>query len=188
MNGEALPWLNGYPLRLVVPGYYGTYWVKHVNEITLVDQSYQGFYMNPAYRIPDDPCAHVEPGTTPKKTVPIQRLNVRSFITSLGNGTKVKMGETIRVRGIAFDGGGGIEEILFSPDPRQGWQVGRLGESQGKFAFREWTVNWTPKRAGLHELRVKATNRLGQSQPLEPLWNPAGYMRNVVESVSVLAV
>jgi hypothetical protein len=188
MNGEPLPWLNGYPLRLVVPGYYGTYWVKHLNEITLVDQTYQGFYMNPAYRIPDDPCAHVEPGTTPKKTVPIQRLNVRSFVTSLRSGMTVKKGEKVRVRGIAFDGGSGIDEVLFSPDPRAGWQVVRLGESLGKFAFREWTIDWVPERSGPFELRVKATNRLGQSQPLEPLWNPSGYMRNVVESVAVQSV
>ncbi len=188
MNGESLPWLNGYPLRLVVPGHYGTYWVKHLNEITLVDQTYQGFYMNPAYRIPDDPCAHVEPGTTPKKTVPIQRLNVRSFITSLSGGTAVKKGEKLRVRGIAFDGGSGIDEVLFSSDLRQGWQVARLGENLGKFAFREWTIDWVPERGGLYELRVKATNRLGQSQPLEPLWNPSGYMRNVVESVAVQVV
>ena len=188
MNGEPLPWLNGYPLRLVVPGHYGTYWVKHLNEITLVDQTYQGFYMNPAYRIPDDPCAHVEPGTTPKKTVPIQRLNVRSFVTSLSSGMTVKKGEKVRVRGIAFDGGSGIDEVLFSPEPRAGWQVVRLGESLGKFAFREWTIDWVPERSGLFELRVKATNRLGQSQPLEPLWNPSGYMRNVVESVAVQSV
>lgn len=188
MNGEPLPWLNGYPLRLVVPGHYGTYWVKHLSEITLVDQTYQGFYMNPAYRIPDDPCAHIEPGTTPKKTVPIQRLNVRSFITSLSSGSTVKKGDKIRVRGIAFDGGSGIDEVLFSSDQRQGWRVARLGENPEKFAFREWTVDWTPERGGLYELRVKATNRLGQSQPLEPLWNPSGYMRNVVETVEVQAV
>jgi hypothetical protein len=52
MNGEPLPWMNGYPLRLVVPGHYGTYWVKHLNEITVVDDQFKGFWMDPAYRIP----------------------------------------------------------------------------------------------------------------------------------------
>jgi hypothetical protein len=66
MNGEPLPWLNGFPLRLVVPGYYGTYWIKHVHEITVVDETFKGFWMDPAYRIPDDACAHIEPGTPTK--------------------------------------------------------------------------------------------------------------------------
>ena len=63
MNGEDLPWLNGYPLRLVVPGYFGTYWLKHLHEITVIDDVFNGFWMNPAYRIPDNDCACVPPGT-----------------------------------------------------------------------------------------------------------------------------
>jgi hypothetical protein len=55
----------------------------------------------------------------------------------------------------------------------------------GKFAFREWTMDWKPSAVGARELMARATNRLGQSQPLEPLWNPAGYMRNVVERVHI---
>ena len=62
MNGEDLPWLNGYPVRLVVPGYYGTYWVKHLNEITVIDSVFDGFWMKSAYRIPDNTCACTEPG------------------------------------------------------------------------------------------------------------------------------
>ena len=62
MNGADIPMLNGYPVKLVVPGYYGTYWVKHLSEIQVIDHVYQGFWMNPAYRIPDNPCACVEPG------------------------------------------------------------------------------------------------------------------------------
>src|SRR6267143_1726454 len=91
MNGEPLPMLNGFPVRLVVPGHYGTYWVKHVNEITVVDEPAPNFWMDTAYRIPDNECACVEPGTTPAKTRPIGRYNVRSFIASLGDGDKVKV-------------------------------------------------------------------------------------------------
>jgi sulfite dehydrogenase (cytochrome) subunit A len=79
MNGEDLPWLNGYPVRLVVPGYYGTYWMKHLNEITVIDSVYDGFWMKSAYRIPDNTCACTEPGQVPAATVPIKRLDVRSF-------------------------------------------------------------------------------------------------------------
>src|SRR6187399_2208273 len=91
MNGEDLPVLNGFPLRLIVPGYYGTYWVKHLNEITVIDSVYDNFWMKTAYRIPDNTCACVEPGTAPKATVPINRLDVRSFITNVTDGAKLKV-------------------------------------------------------------------------------------------------
>ncbi|MEO8428709.1 MAG: molybdopterin-dependent oxidoreductase [Verrucomicrobiota bacterium] len=188
MNGEDLPVLNGYPLRLVVPGYYGTYWVKHVNEISVIDEAFNGYWTNPAYRIPDNPCACVEPGLTPKKTVPINRLNVRSFITSLKDGDRVHSGQTTLVRGIAFDGGYGIREVLFTDDGGRFWREAELGEDLGKYSFRPWRVAFSPTQSGSFELKAKAMNRVGQSQPLEPLWNPAGYMRNVVETVRVVAV
>ena len=185
MNGEPLPWLNGFPLRLVVPGHYGTYWVKHLHEITVVDEQFKGFWMDPAYRIPDTECAAIAPGTAPKKTVPITRFNVRSFITSLADGTKLRAGVQQIVKGIAFDGGHGIREVLFSEDDGRTWRAAELGKDFGKFSFREWTFAFTPTTEGERKLRVKATNTLGQSQPLEALWNPAGYMRNVVETVTV---
>ena len=187
MNGETLPMLNGFPLRLIVPGHYGTYWVKHLNEIRVVEEPFTGFWMDPAYRIPDNSCACVEPGTTPKKTKPIARYNVRSFITSLADGGKITTRRDLTVRGIAFDGGYGITEVLFSEDGGRNWREAQLGKDLGKFSFREWTTGFTPQRAGAYELKVKATNRIGQSQPSEPLWNPAGYMRNVVETVRVNA-
>ena len=187
MNGEPLPMLNGFPLRLVVPGHYGTYWVKHLSEITVVEDAFAGFWIDPAYRIPDNPCACVEPGTTPKKTKPIARYNVRSFITSLADAGKITAGQNLTVRGIAFDGGYGITEVLFSEDGGKTWREAQLGKDLGKFSFREWTASFRPQRAGAYELKVKATNRIGQSQPGEALWNPAGYMRNVVETVRVNA-
>ena len=188
MNGEELPWLNGYPLRLVVPGYFGTYWIKHVHEITVLDEIYNGYWMSTAYRIPDNACGCVEPGATPKKTVPITRFPVRSFLTSLADGAQVEAGAAITARGIAFDGGNGIREVLFSEDDGRNWRAAELSRDLGRYSFREWTVPFTPKMPGAFVLKVKATNRLGQSQPLEPLWNPAGYLRNVVETVRVNAV
>lgn len=185
MNGEPLPWLNGFPLRLVVPGHYGTYWIKHLHRITVLDAEYKGYWMDPAYRIPDDPCAHIAPGTKPRRTIPIGRFNVRSFITSHSEGGLVRSGEMVRVRGIAFDGGAGIREVLFSADGGRTWQGAELGRDPGRFGFREWTVDWKPIGTGERVLWAKATNLLGESQPLEPLWNPAGYMRNVVEPVKV---
>ena len=187
MNGEPLPMLNGFPLRLIVPGYYGTYWVKHLNEVTVVDEPFNGYWMDPAYRVPDNTCACVEPGAAAKKTRPIGRFNVRSFITSMAEGDKLKLGQPANIRGIAFDGGYGISEVLFSDDGGRSWRETGLGKDLGKYSFREWTFAYTPQRAGALELKVKATNRIGQSQPAEPLWNPAGYMRNVIETVRVTA-
>lgn len=187
MNGEALPMLNGFPLRLVVPGHYGTYWVKHVNEITVEDEPKPNFWMDAAYRIPDNDCACLEPGTPMTKSRPIGRYNVRSFITSLADGDKIKAGRGITVRGIAFDGGYGITNVDFSEDDGKTWREAKLGKDLGKYSFREWTINFKPEHAGGYDLRVKATNRNNESQPMEARWNPSGYMRNVVESVKVNA-
>jgi DMSO/TMAO reductase YedYZ molybdopterin-dependent catalytic subunit len=172
MNGDDLPLLNGFPLRLVVPGYYGTYWVKHLNEIAVIDNVFDGFWMKSAYRIPDTPNNSVEPGIAPKATLPISRFTVRSFITTL--------------KGIAFDGGKGIKEVAVSIDGGKTWTPARLGRDLGRYSFREWKLQ-VKLAAGAHELRVRATNNGGDVQPMTPLWNPAGYLRNVVETVHVTA-
>jgi len=185
MNGEDLPWLNGYPLRLIVPGYYGTYWVKHLHEITVVDKVFDGFWMSAAYRIPDNPCACVNPGSTPSKTIPIGRYNVRSFITTVAERQKLKGGVQTPIKGIAVDGGYGITEVLFSQDDGRTWRAADLGKELGKYSFREWSIPFAPAKLEMYALKCKATNRIGQSQPTEPLWNPAGYMRNAIETVRV---
>jgi len=187
MNGADIPMLNGYPVKLIVPGYYGTYWVKHISEIQVIDSVFDGFWMKTAYRVPDNDCACVAPGTTPAATRPIGRFNVRSFITSLADGAHVRAGQPLVVRGIAFDGGQGIREVACSDDDGQSWRGARLGDDLGRYSFREFTFGFTPRK-GTHVLRVRAWNRSGHSQPMEALWQPAGYMRNVVESVKVLAV
>ena len=187
MNGADLPMLNGYPVRLVVPGYYGTYWVKHLSDIAVVDKEFDGFWMKPAYRVPDNACACVEPGTAPAATRPIGRFNVRSFITSVTDGARLRAGEQAVVRGIAFDGGQGVREVAFSTDGGQSWRGAKLGADMGRYSFREFTFGFTPAK-GEHDLRVRAWNRSGESQPMDALWQPAGYMRNVVESVKVTAV
>lgn len=187
MNGEPLPWLNGYPLRLVVPGYYGTYWVKHLSSMTVVDKAFTGYWMSTAYRIPDNDCACVPPGTKPEKTIPIHRMNVRSFLTNIEEGRSLKSGQSTLLRGIAFDGGTGIREVHISADDGKTWQPATLGKDLGKYSFREWTASWIPPVAGRYALRVRATNQEGQTQPNEPRWNPAGYMRNVIETVHVSA-
>lgn len=183
MNGTDLPVLNGFPLRLVVPGYYGTYWVKHLNEINVIDTVYDNFWMKTAYRIPDNECACVDPGTAPKASVPINRFTVRSFITSVESGAKLKAGTT-DLKGIAFDGGSGIKQVDVSTDDGKTWMPAKLGKDLGKYSFREWTLP-VKLTAGAHNLKVRATSNDGKVQPETATWNPAGYMRNVIETTSV---
>ena len=185
MNGQDLPFLNGFPVRLVVPGYYGTYWVKHLSEINVIDHVFDGYWMKTAYRMPDNDCNCTEPGTPPKSTIPIGRFTVRSFITSVGDGAKVAAGQQIVLKGIAFDGGTGIKEVTVSTDGKS-WTPAKLGQDLGKYSFREWQLPVT-LAAGPHELKVRATSNGGQTQPMTPLWNPAGYLRNVVETTRVTA-
>ncbi len=186
MNGADLPMLNGYPVRLVVPGYFGTYWVKHLNEITVLEQVLDNFWMTTAYRIPANACACVEPGTAPAKTVPIARFAIRSFITNLDDGARVAAGRDIVVRGIAFDGGYGIREVGISTDGGKTWSAAALGQDLGKYSFRPWQAS-VRLPAGQHALKVRAVNAIGQTQPMDALWNPSGYMRNVVETTNVTA-
>src|SRR6202140_474519 len=186
MNGADLPVLNGFPLRLVVPGYYGTYWVKHLNEITVIDNVFDGFWMKTAYRIPDNDCNCAEPGTAPKATIPITRFKERSFITSVADAAKLKAGAQTTLTGIAFDGGKGIKDVAVSTDSGKTWSQASLGKELGKYSFREWQRR-VRVAAGAQELKVRATSNGGETQPMEPLWNGAGYLRNVVETVRVTA-
>jgi DMSO/TMAO reductase YedYZ molybdopterin-dependent catalytic subunit len=187
MNGRALPLLNGYPARLVVPGWYATYWVKNLSEIAVVDHVFEKFWMKPAYRIPDTPCGCVEPGTAPARTVPITRMTVRSFIALPEDGARAPVGQPVTLRGIAFDSGYGIQEVLVSDDHGASWQRAGLGPDLGRYSFREWSAVWVPRAAGTHRLMVRAVNGIGESQGEVPLWNPAGYLRNVIEHVDVQA-
>jgi sulfite dehydrogenase len=187
MNDEALPMLNGFPARLVVPGWFGTYWVKNLADINVLDSEFQGFWFKTAYRIPDNPCACVLPGMKPAGTVPINRMDVRSFIISPAQGDRVKTGLATTIQGIAFDGGYGISDVVVSTNGGQTWKTAKLGSELSPYSFRAWSFEWKPPRAGEYRLMARATNRFGESQPLEPRWNPSGYMRNVVEKVEVRA-
>ena len=185
MNGTDLPILNGYPLRLVVPGYYGTYWMKHLTGITVLEQPLANYWMQTAYRIPDNDCACVAPGTTPDRTRPIGRLNVRSFITNLAEGARVKAGP-VALRGIAFNGGAGIAAVKVSADGGASWREAKLGEDQGRYAFRPWQAEVSLPQ-GEATLRVQAIGADNETQPDTPRWNPGGYMRNVIETTRVVA-
>jgi hypothetical protein len=187
MNGKPLPFLNGYPLRLVVPGWYSTYWVKMLNDIEVIDTPDTNFWMAKAYQIPDTPHADVLPGQTGVATVPVNRMVPRSFITNLSDGSVVDIARPQTIRGIAFGGDTGVREVLFSADDGTSWTPAKLGQNFGKYSFRRWEAPFVPRHAGQFVLKVKAVNDDGTQQPDKPNWNPGGYMRNVVESMTVVA-
>jgi DMSO/TMAO reductase YedYZ molybdopterin-dependent catalytic subunit len=187
MNGEPLPLLNGFPLRLVVPGWYSTYWVKMLNDIEVLDKPDDNFWTTKAYLIPDTPFANVVPGQKDVKMVPINRMVPRSFFTNLQDGAVVKVGHTRMVRGIAFGGDTGLAKVLFSADSGARWQEVQLESDHGKYSFRSWQVPLRLSSPGSHKLMIKAINTAGTAQPDHTNWNGGGYMRNVIESVSVQA-
>src|SRR5208282_5204155 len=98
-----------------------------------------------------------------------------------------RVGRAVRLKGIAFDAGYGIEEVGVSTDRGASWRRAQLGGDLGNYSFREWSLAWTPPRAGDYRLMVRAANRAGESQAAEALWNPAGYLRNVIEHIDVRA-
>lgn len=188
MNGEALPLLNGFPTRLVVPGWFATYWVKMLDDIEVLDRPDDNFWMATAYKIPDTPHANVKPGETGYKTVPINRMVPRSFITNLTDGSQLPAGHMAVVRGIAFGGDTGVSKVVWSSDGGKHWRDAALEQDHGKYSFRRWHAHFTPRTRGNSTLMVKAVNSNGVEQPLATNWNPGGYMRNVVESVMVTVV
>jgi hypothetical protein len=185
MNGEPLPLLNGFPLRLVVPGWYATYWVKALESITVLTKPFDGFWMAKAYRIPTTPNAVEKPDALGKETVPINRMNVRSFFTFPAPKSELKRGQVCELEGIAFDGGSGIRRVEVSTDSGNSWQAAELGKDLGPFSFRRWRSSWQPESPGEHRLLVRATSNSGETQPAEEGWNRAGYMRNVIEGIDV---
>ena len=188
MNGEQLPLLNGFPLRLVVPGWYSTYWVKMLNDIEILDKPDDDFWMTKAYLIPDTPFASVKPGATGFKSVPINRMVPRSFFTNVTDKTTVKSGATVLVRGIAFGGDCGVSKVEFSADEAKTWQNTDLGPDEGNYSFRQWSTQVTAPQSGRLSLQVRCTNTKGESQPSEPNWNSGGFMRNVIEHVQLAVV
>src|ERR1700720_3829226 len=173
INGEQLPLLNGFPLQLVVPGWYATYWVKMLNDIEVLDQPDTNYWTKVAYTIPDTPHASIKPGETNVKMIPINRMVPRSFVTNLTSGAKVKAAAPTTLRGIAFGGDGGVARVDYSLDRGKSWRQAHLGKDEGKYGFRQWQTQLTLSSPGKYSLSTRCTNRNGATQPDTPNWNPA---------------
>jgi DMSO/TMAO reductase YedYZ molybdopterin-dependent catalytic subunit len=185
MNGKPLPLLNGYPIRLIVPGWYSTYWIKMLSDIELLEAPDDNYWMKTAYLIPDTPRADMKPGQAGLTMVPINRMLPRSFITNIGRDAKLKANAPAALRGMAFGGDCGVAKVEVSADGGQSWHEAKLGKDEGAYSFRQWTARVATGAAGPATLAVRCTNTKGEAQPDTPNWNPSGFMRNVVERLPV---
>ena len=132
MNGEQLPLVDGFSLRLVLPGWYATYWVKMLDDIEVLDQPDSNYWTKVAYTTPDTPHANSRPGETNVKMISINRMVPRSFVTNLVSGQQVKSHAPTTLRGIAFGGDSGVARVHYSFDRGQSWREATLGKDEGK--------------------------------------------------------
>jgi len=184
MNDQALPMVNGFPLRLVVPGWFGTYWVKALSDITVLPAAFHNFWTDKAYRIPSGPNGTESPKDMAKVTVPINRFNVRSIIVRPEPDEILQPGMPAEMEGVAFDAGYGIRRVEVSMDGGTTWADARLDPELGKYSWRRWRASWTPKNRGPFRLMARATNAAGDTQSKEQ-WNRSGFMWNVISQVDV---
>src|SRR5271166_3737451 len=187
MNGEPLPMLNGFPLRLIVPGWYATYWVKALSSVTVLDQPLKTFWMDKAYRIADNADANEEPQHLAAVTVPINQMSVHSIFVSPEPGEQLRAGQPYELAGVANDGVEGIRRVEVSQDGGQTWSDATLGTDLGKYSWRRWQAKWTPPGKGAYRLMVRGTNAVGETQPTSQ-WNRSGYQRDVIEHVDVVVI
>lgn len=187
MNGEALPMLNGFPLRLVVPGWYSTYWVKALDRLEVLTAPDTGFWMAKAYRIPATPDGAVRPGAKDFPTVPINRMHPRAFVTSLADGARVEAHARVGVRGLAMGGAAGVAKVELSMDAGHSWHAAALGADEGRYGFRLWQATLPPLASGGYRLWMRCTNTAGERQAMTTAWNPSGFQRSVVESIALRA-
>ncbi|HXZ96225.1 MAG TPA: molybdopterin-dependent oxidoreductase [Burkholderiales bacterium] len=187
MNGAPLPHWNGFPARLVAPGWTGTYWMKHIISLNIVSQPFSGFWMKTAYRIPKGKFPVIDRflSQEAEATAPITEMVVNSLITNLHTGQRFSAGQPLVVRGIAWDGGYGIRLVEVSVDEGMSWRPAELGADYGRFSFRQWSYAFTPERKGGVVVMAKASNRAGATQTFELIFSPAGYHNNVIQRIGI---
>lgn len=187
MNGASLPQWNGFPARLVVPGWTATYWMKQVVSIRALSQPLTGFWMNTAYRIPKGKFPVVDRFVTQESetTTPITEILVNSLITSPAEGARLPGSAPVTVTGLAWDSGAGIRRVEASIDGGMTWATAELGPDSGRYSFRPWRFKFTPPRPGRLVVLARATNVLGTTQPSELIFNGPGYHNNVVQALTL---
>jgi sulfane dehydrogenase subunit SoxC len=187
MNEQPLPPQHGFPLRLIVPEWYGMTSVKWLRSITAISEPFEGVQQAITYRYRK---SEDDPGRPVSRKYP-HALMVPPGIPA-GNLTRprhMRAGEVI-VEGRAWSGFGAVERVEFSADGGKSWEDAELRELLGPHAWRPWTYKWEAKEPGEYELCVRATDAAGNTQPLdsEEVWNVGGYGVNVVQRVPATVV
>ncbi len=184
MNGEPLSPLHGFPLRLVVPGWDGTSWVKWVTTLSLANEPDTGFYMNPAYRFPKHPVA---PGTAakPADLEVIEGMPVKSYITGHTDGSRIPLSATV-LRGMAWAGEQSVVKVEVSTDGGARWSEAELSSKALPYTWRLWSLEWKPSFPGYYTVLSRATDSAGRTQPFVATWNPSGYLFNAVDRIGLV--
>ena len=186
MNGAALPHLNGYPARVVVPGWTATYWMKHVSGIHLSTKPLDSFWIQKAYRVPANmfPVDHPFPTQDNQTTWPITEMVVNSVVGAPIDGTRLPAAG-FTVEGVAWDRGHGIKQVEVSLDGGRTWKPATLGKDLGRFAFRAFSLHTGKLPPGNYSVSSRATNNAGETQVDKLKFNPAGYHNNVPQMIAV---
>ncbi len=186
MNGEDLPWLNGYPLRLVFGGWPASTSGKWLSRIVIRDRVHDGEKMGgTSYRVP---CQPVAPGTVvPEEDMCIiESMPVKSLITYPRSGAMLEPGQRLPVRGHAWAGDLSVQSVDYSIDFGQTWQRCSLDAPPNRLAWQRFSAEVTFPRSGYYEVWARATDSQGRSQPmLVPGWNPKGYLNNACHRIAV---
>jgi DMSO/TMAO reductase YedYZ molybdopterin-dependent catalytic subunit len=183
LNEAPLPPQHGFPLRLVVPGWYGMTNVKWLASIELVSEPFTGFQQTSAYRLRRD---RDDDGT------PLDRMRPRALMVPPGVPEYFSRARTLDtgacvLQGRAWSGLAPVAGVDVSTDGGETWKPARLGHDLGRWAWRGWTLPWEATR-GAHTLLCRARDEAGNEQPLEAEWNAGGYANNSVQRVVVTVV
>lgn len=189
MNGEPIPYQNGYPLRLVCGGWPGSVSGKWLKQIVIRNKKHDGAKMSPpSYAMPKHPVA---PGTELTKSdfVTIESMPVKSLITFPASGLTQAKGETLVVRGHAWAGDLAVDKVHISIDFGATWIEADLRAPVNRLAWQRWSTVIDFPDIGYYEIWAKATDSEGRSQPMVvPGWNPKGYLNNACHRIAVQIV
>lgn len=186
MNGAQIPLLNGFPARVVVPGWTATYWMKHVTRIEASRKPLDSFWMQKAYRVP----ANMFPVEMPfasqndPATWPITEMVVNTLVAAPVDGARVGRGG-FTVQGVAWDRGHGIRQVDVSLDGGNTWRKAGLGRDIGRYAFRTFSLVSGALPPGPCVVMARAVNNAGETQAETLKFNPAGYHNNVPQQITV---
>jgi len=180
INGEPLPPQHGFPLRLIVPGWYGMTHVKWLAGVSIVAEPFRGWQQEEAYRFHQ---SEDDPGTPVTRMLPRALLIPPGIPDFLSRERFVDAGPC-PLAGRAWSGWGPVERVEVSVDGGKRWENAILDEPLAEFAWRGWSYQWEAK-PGAHELCCRATDAAGNAQPAEAPWNLGGYCNNAVQRVHV---